>query len=451
MQPDETPGMAETQYALAPDGVHIAYQVTGGGELDLVLMQGAVAHLELAWEDARLSRLFDRLGAFSRLIRFDRRGMGMSDPLDRLPTFEEQIEDYRAVLDAVGSERAALMGTIDAGTLALAFAADHPERTAAVIAFEAPPRFIPSEHDDFGVDPQMLGRMAEATQALDMEAWLSIVAPSRMHEPGFPSWFRRYTRSASSGVQIPAFMASTMMWDITDRLSEIQAPVLVLHKTEHTILPIRSARALAAALPDARLVELPGSGTTILSGEVDEIADEIQAFLTGTRPPSLHDRVLATVLFTDIVGSTQRAAEMGDREWRELLERHHRVMRTALDRFGGREVDTTGDGFLATFDSPRRAIECARAAGESVRSIGLEIRAGLHTGEIELSGGNVQGIAVHIGARIAALAGAGEVFVSSTVKDLVTGSGIEFDDRGPHELKGVPGDWRVFSVARRAS
>jgi class 3 adenylate cyclase len=444
------PCMAETHYAVAPDGVKTAYQVTGEGELDLVLMQGAVAHLELAWEDVRLSRLFDRLGAFSRLIRFDRRGMGMSDPLDRLPTFEQQIEDFGAVMDAVGSERAALMGTIDAGTLSLAFAAKHPERTAAVIAFETPARFMPSEDDDWGLDPVVLGRMAEAIQAFDMEAWLSIVAPSRKDEPGFQSWFRRYARSASSGFSIAAFMASTMTWDITDRLSEIQAPVLVLHKTEHTILPIRNARALAAALPDARLVELPGTGTMIVSGDVDEIADEIQAFLTGTRPPSLHDRVLATVLFTDIVGSTQRAAAMGDREWRELLERHHRVLRTALERFGGHEVDTTGDGFLATFDSPRRAIECARAAGEAVRSIGLEIRAGLHTGEIELTGDNVQGIAVHIGARISALAGAGDVFVSSTVKDLVTGSGIEFDERGTHELKGVPGEWRVFSVTRRA-
>jgi class 3 adenylate cyclase len=440
--------MAETQYALAPDGLHIAYQVTGDGELDLVLMQGPVAHLELAWEDTRLSRLFDRLGAFSRLIRFDRRGMGMSDPLYRLPTFEEQVEDFLAVLDTVGSERAAIMGTFDAGTLALAFAAEHPDRTSAVVAVEAPPRFIPSEHDDFGVDPQMLGRMTQATEAWDVEAWLSIVAPARMHEPGFPSWFRRYTRSATSGVQIQAFMASTMTWDVTDRLPEIHAPVLVLHKSEHAITPIRSARALAAALPNARLVELPGSGAAILSGDVDGIADEIQAFLTGTRPPSLHDRVLATVLFTDIVGSTHRAAEMGDREWRELLERHHRVLRTSLERFGGHEVETTGDGFLATFDSPRRAIECARAASEAVRSIGLEIRAGLHTGEIELTGDNVQGIAVHIGARISALAGAGDVFVSSTVKDVVTGSGIEFDDRGTHELKGVPGKWRVFSVTR---
>jgi class 3 adenylate cyclase len=437
----------ETRYALAPDGVQIAYQVTGGGEVDLVFMQGAVAHLELAWEDARLSRLFERLSAFSRLIRFDRRGMGMSGVLTQPPTLEQQVEDFAVVMDAVGSEGAALFGTIDAGTMALAFAAEYPERTRAVVAFETAPRWTRTGEDDYGVEPEVLSRFAEATQTMDLDAQLSIVAPSRMEEPGFRSWFRRYTRSAQSGIPVGAFMMMMMSWDIRDRLSAINAPVLVLNRAEHAILPVRNARALADALPNARLVELPGRDTAIFSSDVDEVADEIQAFLTGSRPPPRHDRVLATVLFTDIVGSTERAATIGDREWRELLEQHHRFLRAALDRYGGREVHTAGDGFLATFDSPRRAIECARAAGEAVRSIGLEIRAGVHTGEIELSGGDVQGIAVHIGARIAALAGAGEVFVSSTVKDLVAGAGIEFDDRGSHPLKGVPGEWHVFAVS----
>lgn len=426
--------------------MHLAYQVTGGGALDLVLMQGAVAHLELAWEDHRLRRLFERLAGFARLIRFDRRGMGMSDPVDSLPTLEEQVEDFSVVMDAAGAERAAIMGTIDAGTLALAFAAAHPERVRAVVAFEAAPRYIRSEDDDFGVEPEAMARMAAANQDIDLDTHLSIVAPGRKDEPGFPAWFRRYNRAASSGVSMQAFIMHIMSWDITDRLSSVAAPVLVLNKSAHALLPPRNARALAAALPDARLVELSGTGTVIFAGDVDEAADEIQAFLTGTRPPPRHDRVLATVLFTDIVGSTDRAARIGDRDWRELLERHHRLLRAELDRYGGREVHTAGDGFLATFDSPRRAIECARAAGESVRSIGLEIRAGVHTGEIELSGGDVQGIAVHIGARIASLAGAREVFVSSTVKDLVTGSGIEFEDRGGHALKGVPGEWRIYSA-----
>jgi class 3 adenylate cyclase len=436
----------ETQYALAPDGLQIAYQTTGRGDVDLVFMQGAVAHLELAWEDPRLSRLFERLSSFARLIRFDRRGMGMSGVLDRPPTLEEQIEDFGAVMDAVGSKRGALFGTIDAGTIALAFAAAHPERTSAVVAFETAPRWTRSEEDDYGVEPEILSRFAEATQKMDLDSQLSIVAPSRMEDPTFRSWFRRYTRSAQSGIPIGAVMMTMMSWDIRDRLSAIAAPVLVLNRDEHAILPVRNARALAEALPNARLVELPGRDTAIFSSDVDEVASEIQAFLTGSRPPPRHDRILATVLFTDIVGSTERAAAIGDRDWRELLERHHRLLRAALERYGGREVHTAGDGFLATFDSPRRAIECAQTAVEAIRSIDLEIRAGVHTGEIELSGGDVQGIAVHTGARIAALAGGGEVFASSTVKDLVAGSGIAFEDRGTHGLKGVPGEWRVYAV-----
>ena len=436
----------ETRYATAPDGVRIAYQVTGRGDVDLVLMQGAVAHLELQWEDSRFRRLFERLSSFARLIRFDRRGMGMSQVLQELPTFEQQVDDFGVVMDAAGSERPALFGTIDAGALALAFAEAHPERTRAVIAFEVPPRFTRSETDDFGVDPETMSRFAQATRDMDIEGMASIVAPDRMDEPGFLSWFRRYTRSAQSGVPVEALLMMISTWDVTGLLPKIEIPVLVLNKAQHPLLPIRNSRALAAALPNAQLVELPGSGTAIWSADVDVVADEIQGFLTGTRPPPRHDRILATVLFTDVVGSTERAARMGDRDWRELLERHNRLLRSALDRFGGREVHTAGDGFLATFDSPRRAIECAFAAGSDLRGIGLEIRAGVHTGEVELSEDDIQGIAVHIGARIAALAGMGEVFVSSTVKDLVAGSGLEFEDRGTHELKGVPGEWRVFAA-----
>jgi class 3 adenylate cyclase len=436
----------ETLYAVSPDGVRIAYQVTGGGDLDLVFMQGAVAHLELQWEDPRFIRLFERLSAFSRLIRFDRRGMGMSGVMERPPTLDEQVEDFATVMDAAGCERAALFGTIDAGTVALAFAAARPERTRAVVAFETAPRWTRSEEDDYGVEPGVLSRFAEATTAMDLDGQLSIVAPSRKDDPSFRSWFRRYTRSAQSGIPIQAVMMVMMSWDIRDRLSAIDVPVLVLNRAEQAILPVRNARALVEALPNARLVELPGRDTAIFSSDVDAVADEIEAFLTGTRPPPRKDRVLSTVLFTDIVGSTDRAAQIGDRAWRELLERHNRILRVQLDRFGGRERHTAGDGFLATFDAPRHAVECARAAGQAVRSIGLEIRAGVHTGEVELSEGDVQGIAVHIGARISALAGAGELFVSSTVKDLVAGSGIEFEDRGAHQLKGVPGDWRVFAV-----
>ncbi|HJR96645.1 MAG TPA: adenylate/guanylate cyclase domain-containing protein [Actinomycetota bacterium] len=437
----------ETEYALAPDGVHIAYQVTGSGDVDLVLMHGTVSHLEIAWDDPKLRRLYERLGEFTRLIRFDRRGMGMSDPLDAMPVFDEQLEDFATVMEATGSDRAAVMGTTDAGVLALSFAAAHPDRVSGVVAFETSPRLMPSADDDFGVDLEMLQRMSQASAAIDLDQHLSIVAPARMNEPGFRSWFRRYNRSASSGFRIDTFIRSQMSWDIRDRLSDVKAPVLVLHRTENTILPMRNARALAAVLPDARLAEIEGTGTAIFADDVEDIADQIEGFLTGTRPPPRHDRVLATVLFTDIVGSTERASELGDREWRDLLERHHRLLRAELDRFGGHEVHTAGDGFLATFDSPRRAIECARAAALAIRSIGLDIRAGAHTGEVELSDGEVQGLAVHIGARISGLAGRGEVLVSSTVKDIVIGSGIEFHDRGEHVLKGVPGSWHVYAVA----
>ncbi|HEX2069080.1 MAG TPA: alpha/beta fold hydrolase, partial [Actinomycetota bacterium] len=342
----------DTEYALAPDGVKIAYQVTGAGSIDLVLMQGAVAHLELQWEDRVFRRLFERLSSFSRLIRFDRRGMGMSSVLDRLPTFDEQVEDFAGVMDAVGSERAAVMGTIDAGTLALAFAAAHSERTQAVVAFEASPRFTRSDEDDFGVDPDVMSRFAQAAQTFDVDATMAIVAPGRINEPGFRSWFRRYTRAGQSGIQAQAVVMMLMTLDVVDQLSSIAPPVLVLHKSAHPMLPIRSARALAAALPNAQLVELPGSGTAIFSNDVEEVADEIETFLTGVRPPPRRDRILATVLFTDIVGSTARAAEMGDQEWRSLLEHHHRLLRASLERFGGREIHTAGDGFLATFDSP---------------------------------------------------------------------------------------------------
>jgi class 3 adenylate cyclase len=436
----------ETEYALSPDGVHIAYQVTGSGDVDLVLMHGTVSHLEIAWEDPKLRRLYDRLSEFSRLIRFDRRGMGMSDVLDAIPGFDEQVEDFAAVMDAAGSDRATVMGTTDAGVLALAFAAAHPDRVEGVVAFETSPRLKPSDDDDYGVEFDVLQRMSEASATIDMETHLSIVAPARKDEPGFPSWFRRYNRSAASGFRVGDFIRAQLAMDIRHLLNDVKAPVLVMNRTGNTILPMRNARALTAALPDARLAEIEGTGTAIFADDVEDIADEIEGFLTGTRPPPRHDRVLATVLFTDIVGSTEHATELGDRDWRDLLERHHRLLRAELDRFGGHEVHTAGDGFLATFDSPRRAIECARAAALAIRSIGLDIRAGAHTGEVELSDGDVQGIAVHIGARISALAGAGEVLVSSTVKDIVVGSGIEFHDRGEHELRGVPGTWRVYEV-----
>ena len=435
----------ETRYVKSGDA-YLGYQVTGNGPPDLVLLLGAVAHLELAWEDPKLSRFLTRLAGFARLIRFDRRGIGMSDRVENLPTLDEQIKDVGAVMDDARSDRAVLVGTLDAGTVALGFAARYPERVQAVATWTAAPRFTPSEGDAYGFRMDTLTRMIDATKSMDQHGQLSIMAPSRVDEPGFVEWYRRYARSASGIGGIGARMASTMQWDIVDLLADISTPVLVMHRAEDPLTPVSGAEAMAKALPNAKLVVLPGADILEYAGDVDAIADEVEAFVTGNRPLPRAERVLAAILFTDIVGSTERAGTMGDRPWKELLERHHGIVRAQLARFGGQEIDTAGDGFLATFDSPLRAIEAARRICAAVPSLGLEVRAGVHVGEIELVAGNVRGIAVHIGARIAAMAGPGEVLVSSTAKDLVTGSGLQFENRGSHTLKGVPDEWRIFAV-----
>jgi class 3 adenylate cyclase len=434
----------KTEFVRSGDA-YLAYQVLGEGPPDLVLMLGGVAHIEMAWEDPMLARFLTRLAGFSRLIRFDRRGFGLSDRVDRLPTLEEQIEDFGAVMDAVGSDRAVIAGMLDASLIALAFAAAHPDRTQAVVTFEAAQRYSSGE-DGLGFRMDLLKELIESGQNNDNHHLLELMAPSRADEPGFVDWWIRYARSGSAVGGLEANMMAMMQLDLGDILGGISAPVLVLHRSGITMLPSANARALADRLPNATLVELPGADSFYFAGDVDALVDEIQTFVTGTRPLPRGERVLAAIVFTDIVGSTERAAAMGDRLWKELLDRHHAIVRAQLARFGGREIDTAGDGFLATFDSPLRAIEAARGVCAAVASIGLEVRAGVHVGEIELVEDDVRGIAVHIGARVAALAGPGEVLASSTVKDLVAGSGIEFEDRGTHELKGVPGEWRLYGV-----
>jgi class 3 adenylate cyclase len=433
-----------TEYVRSGDA-YLAYQALGDGPPDLVLLLGGVAHLELAWEDPLLAKFLFRLASFSRLIRFDRRGFGLSDRVQRLPTFEEQIEDFGAVMDAAGSDSAVIAGMLDASLIALGFAAAHPDRTERVVTFGAAQRYGPGD-DGLGFRPDVLMEFIETGQANDVHRQIELMAPSRADEPGFLDWWNRYARSGSAVGGLEANMAAMMQLDLGDSLDRITAPVLLLHRSDIEILPSANVRALADRLANATLVELPGADSLYFAGDVDALVDEIQTFVTGTRPLPRAERVLAAVLFTDIVGSTERAAALGDQTWKELLDRHHIVVRTQLTRFGGREVDTAGDGFLSTFDSPLRAIEAARGICSAVKPLGLEVRAGLHVGEIELVGDDIRGLAVHIGARVSALAGPGEVLVSSTVKDLVTGSGIEFEDRGAHELKGVPGEWRLFAV-----
>ena len=435
----------ETRYAKS-GGVSIAYQVVGDGPLDLVYVPGWVSHVELGWEYPDLARGLERLASFARLILFDKRGTGMSDrvPDDELPTLEQRMDDVRAVMDAAGSERAALFGHSEGGNMCVLFAATYPERTVALCTFGIYARRIWSPDYPWAPTPEERAREieeVERTWATGLDA--ATLAPSldAARLAAFGTYLRR---SASPGAGVALLKMNTQI-DVRDVLPTVKVPALVMQRTDDHDVNVEEGRWIAEQIPAARFVEFPGTDHTWWTQDYDRVVDELQEFLTGVRPAPEPDRVLATVLFTDIVGSTQRAAELGDRRWTDLLERHHAVVRSELERFRGHEIDTAGDGFLATFDGPARAIRCAAAVRESVRPLGLELRAGLHTGECERHGDKVTGIAVHTGARIAAEAGSGEVLVSATVRDLVSGSGIRFEDRGEHELKGV-GPRRIYAV-----
>jgi class 3 adenylate cyclase len=437
-----------TRYAKSGD-IHIAYQVVGHGDLDLVYVPGWISHLEYSWEEPSYARFLDRLSSFSRLIMFDKRGTGMSDRESGLPTLEERMDDVRAVMDEVGSERAAIFGTSEGGNMSVLFAATYPERTVALVTFGIFAKRIWSEDYPWAPTPEE----REAWYAKLEREWggptdLETLAPTKVGDAHFAAWWAGYLRVGASPRAALTIARTNTQIDVRDVLPTIRVPTLVLHRTGDRDVSVEEARFIAGRIPGARLVELPGEDHLIFVGDQDALLDEIEEFLTGVRRGPERDRVLATVLFTDIVGSTARAVELGDGEWRDVLERHHGVVRRALVQFRGREVDTAGDGFLATFDGPARAIRCAHAIVDGVRELGLEIRAGLHTGECERVGEAVRGIAVHIGARVAAEARPGEVLVSSTVKDLVAGSEIGFEERGERELKGVPGRWRVFAATR---
>jgi pimeloyl-ACP methyl ester carboxylesterase len=430
------------------DGVQVAYHVVGDGPVDIVYVEGGWSHLEVEWELPAFRRFCELLGEFARVIVFDKRGMGMSDRVPGATSLDVRMDDIRAVMDAAGSESAALIGSSEGGPLAMLFAAAHPERTDALILMGAEVRERKDEEWPWG---EFTEEEFEASMPLLPEQWgrpgrfMEYFAPSQEDTPWLVDWSARLQRNANTPGGAEAFMRMAFEIDVRDVVSSIRVPTLVIHAEGDRICHVENGRFLAREIPNARYVELPGADHEPWF-DPDRTISEIREMLTGHRVAPTPDRVLATVLFTDIVGSTDRAAELGDSRWRELLEAHNTVIRSELTRFRGVEVDTAGDGFLATFDGPARAIQCGREIGRQVKQLGLEVRAGIHTGEVERLGDGVAGIAVHIGARVANLAGKGEVLVSGTVRDLVAGSGLKFADRGTHELRGVPGEWRVFAA-----
>ena len=440
----------EIRYAKTPDGVHIAYQVLGDAPIDLVFVHGFIHNLRVAWEMPLLARYYRKLASFSRLILFDRRGCGLSDRIADVPTLELRMDDIRTVMHAAGSSRAAIFGSSEGGPTAALFAATHPERTTALIMYGTYAKGSWAPDYPWGVKPEDLEReiledvaswgTAEYADRLARE-----IAPTQADQEAFRRWWLDWMQLSLTPAAVAQLDRMGVEVDVRDVLPSIQVPTLVLHKEGDGI---DEGRYVADRIPGAAFIELPGAEHSAFIGTTDMIPDEIEEFLTGARSAPEFDRVLATVLFTDIVGSTEKAAQIGDRSWRELVEHHHSAVRTMLASYGGTEVDTAGDGFFATFDGPLRGIRCAQAIVERVRPLGIEVRAGLHTGEVGTIDAKAGGIAVVIGSRVGSEAGPSEVLVSRTVKDLVAGSGLTFEDRGEHELKGVPDRWRLYRVVR---
>jgi pimeloyl-ACP methyl ester carboxylesterase/class 3 adenylate cyclase len=442
----------ETRYARSGD-LNIAYQVVGDGPFDLVFVPGYVTHMEMQWKIPTFAPFLEELASFSRLIRFDKRGTGMSDRISGAPTLEMRMDDVRAVMDAAGSKRAAFYGLSEGAAMSLLFAATYPERTAALVVRSAFPRSMWAHDYQWGrSEEQYEQEVNRALQAFGPreQARESVRDLGEFTDEETDAFLEMIRYGASPGA-VEALHRMNREIDVRQVLPAVRVPTLILRGSEDKLVPAEVAQYMAANMPSARVVEISGAGHLAFAQYYPAIISEVRSFLTqiwesGGWEEQEPDRVLATVLFTDIVRSSERASALGDRGWRELLERHHALVRRELLRFRGRELDTAGDGFLASFDGPARAVRCACAIVESMRELDLEIRAGLHTGECELLDGKVAGIAVHTGARVAALAEPGEVLVSSTVKDLVAGSGIRFADRGVRELAGVPGEWHLFAV-----
>ena len=436
-----------TRYARSGDA-NIAFQVHGDGPMDLLLLTGLLSNVETLWEEPGLARLFERLGRIGRLILVDRRGVGMSDRLDRLPPPEEDVADLDAVLDAAGSERAALLGTAGAAAHVIRYAVERPHRTRALILYGTFARTTRSPDLPWAATPEerrarlepVLAHWGEGVNA-------DLLAASAAGDPGVRAWFARLERTAVSPRQIRTLNVDLAEIDVTGDLPHIRVPTLLLHRTDDPLIDVRHSRFMADRIPGARLVELPGSDHLMSMGDTGALVGEIEEFLTGARSREV-DRKLLTVLFTDICDGTARAAEVGDRRWRDLLAAHDAEIRRQLARFGGTEVKTIGDGFLAVFEGPPSpAVRCARALVTATDALGVPVRAGLHTGECEIIGDDIGGMAVHIAARVSALAGPGEVLASGTTYGTVVGSGMAFESAGSHALRGVPGTWPIFRLA----
>ena len=440
--------LPETRYATTVDGVHVAYQVVGDGAFDLVLVTGYVSHVELSWDEPEVADFLRALASFSRLILFDRRGLGLSDPVQGAPTIEDRMQDLRAVMDAAGSERAAQLGVSEGGPMSMVFAATYPERVSALVLYGTFARLTQAEGYPWGYSPEAFSRLIDGKVA----AWggddtVDFFAPSLAQDADFRRRWAAFERRATSPGAYRALMEMNAETDVRDVLPSIRVPTLVLHKSDDIPIRIENGRYLSEHIGGARFVELAGADHFFWIGDTDEFLGEVEEFLTGRRSVHERDRVLATVLFTDIVGSTERATHLGDAAWGRVLDQHDRLTRREVDRWRGRVIKSTGDGAVATFDGPARAIRCAAALRQALRDEQVTIRAGLHTGEIELRADDIAGIGVHIAARVEALAGSDEVLVTKTVTDLVAGSGITFADRGLHDLKGVSGGWQLFAVA----
>ncbi len=439
----------QTRYTTTRDGRHLAWSTLGDGPIDLLYVPQSISAMEHLWEHPTVAEFFERLASFARLIIFDRRGSGMSERLPQPAPLEEQMDDIHAVMDAAGSERAAIMAIYEGGPMAMLFAATAPERVGALMLYASMARTMWAPDYDWARTAEVRAAGMDRLEAewghgeMLSKQW----APNYADDPRLGAWMSRLQRLAMDPSYARKMIAANGSIDVREVLPSIQAPTLVMHRRQDAGFAFRHSEYLAEHIPNARLVALEGDDSLPFLGDREAVLGEIEEFLTGARAARDADRVLATVLFTDICGSTERAAELGDARWRALLEQHDRVVRAQLARHRGRPIKSVGDGWLATFDGPARAIRAARGIAADVRALGLEVRAGLHTGECEVMGDDVGGLAVHIAARVMAGADPGEVRVSNTVKDLVVGSGLRFDDRGETELRGVPGAWRLWAVA----